>query len=635
MEKMLRKTGFLLLFTSCIMACSDQNTTSDNGNEATPTVSDFKRNTAVYITMPDGVRIAVDIWLPEAVKEGVQVPTMMMSTRYWRAAEIDPPVPEPNSQVDFFNNNDFAFVIVDVRGTGASFGTRQSEFTVAETLDFDHITNWISDQKWSNGAISTIGVSYSGNTAENAIYGASKPLKAAIPRFVDFDVYSSILFPGGLQNLLITSDWGKAVRALDLNDAATISPPSEEGPRLIGVKPVDEDRDRTMLAQAVSDHVANPLVTEIFGPMTFRDDIKLAMSLDGSGGQVVSPHNFKAEVEKQAIPAYHWGSWMDAGTAAGVLARFASYEAPMRYVIGPWSHGAGHDVDPYNDKEHPVSPTVEEQYFSIIKFLEPLTASAAKPTATSKELFYFTFGEGKWKKTTSWPPEGTEFKRFYFASGGLLKDTAPEIEEAADQYQVNFETGSGDETRWDTQLGGKDVFYGDRAKADKLNLVYTSAPLEQDMEFTGHGVVHLNMSSTKPDGAVIVYIEDVAPDGKVTMITEGHLRLRHRKISDDEPPYPMFGPYHSFKRKDVSLMIPGEIAEIAFALLPTSVLLKKGHSIRVAIAGHDKDTFLRIPDEGTPEYSFYRQAGAASYIEIPLIKPGSSNEADDPFMLRQ
>lgn len=45
---------------------------------------------------------------------------------------------------------------------------------------------------------------------------------------------------------------------------------------------------------------------------------------------------------------------------------------------------------------------------------------------------------------------------------------------------------------------------------------------------------------------------------------------------------------------------PGEVAELRFALQSISVLVKKGHRLRVAIAGHDEDTFIRIPAEGTP-----------------------------------
>ena len=128
------------------------------------------------------------------------------------------------------------------------------------------------------------------------------------------------------------------------------------------------------------------------------------------------------------------------------------------------------------------------------------------------------------------------------------------------------------------------------------------------------------MTSTATDGAFFIYLEDVDTSGKVTYITEGQLRAIHRKISADSPPYKLLVPYHSFKRKDAMPLMPGEIAELKFGLLPTSVLIKKDHRIRIAIAGHDKDTFARIPPEGTPLITVIRNKSHASYIDLPVIQ---------------
>ena len=67
-------------------------------------------------------------------------------------------------------------------------------------------------------------------------------------------------------------------------------------------------------------------------------------------------------------------------------------------------------------------------------------------------------------------------------------------------------------------------------------------------------------------------------------------------------------------------MIPGQTALIAFSLLPTSVLIEKGHSLRIAIAGHDKDVFIRIPEDETPVYTIERNAENLSFLELPVIE---------------
>jgi predicted acyl esterase len=54
-------------------------------------------------------------------------------------------------------------------------------------------------------------------------------------------------------------------------------------------------------------------------------------------------------------------------------------------------------------------------------------------------------------------------------------------------------------------------------------------------------------------------------------------------------------------------------------LQPTSILIKKGHRLRIAIAGADKDTFVRIPETGVPVIKIARNKNNASWIELPVM----------------
>ena len=82
-------------------------------------------------------------------------------------------------------------------------------------------------------------------------------------------------------------------------------------------------------------------------------------------------------------------------------------------------------------------------------------------------------------------------------------------------------------------------------------------------------------------------------------------------------------PYHSFCKEDALPLIPGEPAEIAFGLLPVAARIKKGHRIRVSIAGHDEGTFPRIPAQGSPEWVIHRKEKMLSFIDLPVKRPGS------------
>jgi predicted acyl esterase len=71
-------------------------------------------------------------------------------------------------------------------------------------------------------------------------------------------------------------------------------------------------------------------------------------------------------------------------------------------------------------------------------------------------------------------------------------------------------------------------------------------------------------------------------------------------------------------RRDAQPLIPGKPAELKFCMWPTSILLRKGHAIRVALAGADVAVFRRYPPEGDATWMVYRRRTLASYVELPM-----------------
>lgn len=117
----------------------------------------------------------------------------------------------------------------------------------------------------------------------------------------------------------------------------------------------------------------------------------------------------------------------------------------------------------------------------------------------------------------------------------------------------------------------------------------------------------------------------MAPDGKVTYVTEGQLRALSRKVSEKVPPYWQAGPYRTYLREEAEPMPPeknGEIEEITFELWPTSVAVPKGHRLRVALAGADAGNFAHYPKSGEiPVWSIERTALHPSHIVLPVRDP--------------
>lgn len=587
---------------------------------------------SIYVPMADGVRIAVDIWLPDDFEPGTQVPVAVEFTRYWRVAEGYP----PHSRINSLRRYGIAIAIVDCRGTGASFGHRKVDQSGAEAADFSPVIEWLAKQYWSNGAVVSIGVSYCAITAEYAMFDAPSALKSAIPLFSDFDNYANIYFPGGLLNTGLLKPWGEGMQAIDRNETEDIDV-LWESYRGKSIKPVDGDRDKQLLAQAIKEHQSNVLVSDYLAAVECRNDFNLAGTLDHSD-RSLSPHLMQNNQRLSEIPSYHWASFTDAGTAAGAIARFLGSTAPMRVVIGYWTHGAEFGTDPFKAMRLDPSPTVEEQWQHIADYIHLLCDEKEEyknpKLCTERILYYYTAGEEKWKKTEVWPPAGFSIQRWFLGKNSALSLDKPDGKAESDVYHVDFDAGTGAYTRWDQIT--KEVHYGDRSEADEKCLTYTSAPLDQSVEITGHPVVYLHLSSTRTDGAVIVYLETVSPDGTVTMLTEGGLRLIHRKVSNEKPPYPHFGPYHSFERKDALPMPIGEVVEVSFECLPLSVKIPQGHALRVAIAGHDKDCFDRLPETGEVAFNIQRAKNTLSFIELPIRYLDGNRSSDnnvpiDPF----
>jgi putative CocE/NonD family hydrolase len=583
---------------------------------------------ALYIPMRDGTKIAVDVWLPENFPAGQKIPTLVQATRYWRAQDMvsrDIRADANLGAAGVCNGAGYALVLVDARGTGASFGHRAYELTEDEVKDYGQVADWIAGQPWSDGRIGTFGVSYVGNTAEMIVVNRRPSVRAAAPLFNDFNTLDHLVYPGGVLLDFYLGQWGTMVGAMDRNDICALvgaqGPKCEEVKKQVrGVKPVDGDTDGRLLAEAVAQHRANVRMDEAIKSYEFRDDPFGPERLTDMPART-NPSGHLKEIAAAGTPLFIRVGWLDAATVNGALSRFLSLPNPQTVIIGPWSHGGRNDTDPFLPANTPVQPKPAEQMKEMLAFFDSRLKSGSSPApAPQSSIKYYTMGAGTWSETKTWPPEGFTATKFYFGPAGSLSTAAPAADAGSDTYTVDPTATTGIANRWHTNIGGGDVVYPDRAAEDKKLLTYTSAPLEADTEITGHPVVTLYASSSADDGAFFAYLEDVAPDGRVTYITEGQLRGRDRLVSKEKPPYAMFGPYRTFTRKDARALVPGNVEDLTFDLWATSVLIKTGHRIRIAVAGADKDNFALYPlgQKKPPTIRVERGGRFASKIVLPL-----------------
>jgi putative CocE/NonD family hydrolase len=603
----------------------------DFGNHAAPAPRySGIRTSSCYVPMRDGVELAVEVILPGDLEAGARVPALLSQTRYWRAKEmrapfkwfLTPEVLEPDDRdfKRFFTSRGYALVLLDVRGTGASFGAWPHPWPDDSVSDAAEVVDWIVSQPWSDGNVGGYGISYVGTTAELLAVPDHPAVKAVIPMFNHPDAFTDIALPGGIFHQRFMSFWSDFDRNLDSNVV-----PGEFGflGRLLlrGVKPVDGDRGRRLLREAVRGHAFNGHAFSLARPLDYRDSRPEGMELTV---EAVTVHRFKKEIECSRAVSFGWGSWLDAGTADAVIRRFLTFENSRGGAIGAWEHCGRFNASPYRSPDDPPSPILREQWAEMLRFFDTHLRALDPQAEVEKTLYYYTLGEEKWKATGVWPPEGTGLERWYFAADGTLSRSQPSAETGSDAYTVDFEANTGEFNRW-WEMGavvGKTVVYGDRSEAANHLLTYTSPPLEYDVEITGYPIVTLHVASTHRDAALYVYLEDVDERGRVFYVTEGLLRALHRRVSSEPSPYRLQVPYHSFKSQDAMPLVPGEIAEIGFGLHPTSVLIRRGHRIRIGIAGHDAGTFVRIPAEGTPTLAIARNRFHASCIDLPWLSRG-------------
>jgi putative CocE/NonD family hydrolase len=575
-----------------------------------------------YLAMRDGVKIAIEVILPKEHSSEQKLSTILMQTRYWRDYKFRIPfrwfledIAETKILYEIGLRRGYGFVRVDVRGTGASFGSRPYPWHIEELNDGREIIDWIVKQPWSNGNVVTMGGSYLGVTAEYVATLYHPAVKASSPFSNQWDCYTEVAYPGGLYNHFFIRIWGLLGRALDFNNSRNFLSIMPLVYFLVsGVRPVESDANNLLQKEAINDHLANTYVFENEDVVIYRNDPLIKQVEDTADD--VSVCMKKEKIEASNVPFFCLGGWFDGATCDNVINRFMTYSNPMRAVIGDWDHGLNRRANPYYYKQYKVVPDKETQLEGWMDFFDKCL-DKNKPFS-EKVLYYYTMGEEKWKKTEVWPPIGQKMQLWYFNENNSLTTTPPTVESGQDKYIVDFNITSGKGNRWHTHYAKK-MYYKKREEVDKLLLAYDSAPVENDIEITGHPIITLFLSSTHSDGAIIAYLEDIDENGKVYNITEGELRFIHRKISSAEPPYKIFVPYHTFKREDSELIVPGETTEINFGFLPTSVLIKKGHRIRIALAGADKDTFSRYPAIGDPILTIFRNKIHASYVDLPII----------------
>ncbi len=440
-----------------------------------------------WITVTDGARLAVRLWLPELLPAAVLLEalpyrmddlTATYETEYARLCE----------------EGRFAVCRLDIRGTGSSEGIAGDEYTPVEHDDICAVIEWLAAQEWSNGRVGMYGTSWAGFNSLQIACLRPPALGAIVPIYASDDRYTDdVHYMGG------------ALKAVDLVDwvlymiACNWLPPV---PAVFG----DGWRNEWLRRiEGTEPWLLRWLQEQVDGPYWRHGSVRPGYD------RIVCPTMLVA-------------GWADGYTNIA-LRGFEALTCPKRAVIGPWAH-----MSTQTSLPGPHIDLVPELIRWFGRWLRdddngidvepPIAVFARRSTRPAPDLAEI---RGEWRAEATWPP------------ARLAERTLSPAGHGSDDIAVRGDIGR---TAWISCAArlpwGQPA---DQRPDDAFSLVYEWEPLAAEVDVMGHPRLRLTVTSPVPVAYLSAKLCDVFPDGTSALASRGVLNLAHRE--GHEAPIPL------------------------------------------------------------------------------------------------
>jgi len=511
------------------------------------------------IGMPDGVRLAADLYMPAGNENGETFPVILEYLPYRKTESRS----RNYSLYSYFVERGYVVARVDIRGTGNSEGRLiPYEYSDQEHQDGMVVIDWLAGQPWSNGNVGMFGISWGGF---NSIQMASlnpPALKAIIAVDATEDLYQDdVHYMDGIMHV---DSWEMSQ---DLDNARPGAPDYV----------IDEAYFR------------NRFDTQPW-MMTYKRQQR--------DGPFWDRASVKSRYEEITIPTFHIGGWYD-GYRDSLPRMLDNLEAPVKAMIGPWSHAWPHD--PYPEPGMEWRHEAVRWFDQWLKGVDTGIMDEPRLAVYVRQWHppgpYLETAPGFWRWEKGWPVARIEERVMYSQPNHTLSIAKPE----KTVHQLRYVPGIG------IEAGGPVMWWGDVAHdqrgTDAFSLVYDSEPLSEATEILGLPRAVLRVAASATRANWFVRLSDVAPDGTVTQVAGAGFNGTHR-ISARRP-------------EDIE---SGQVFPLDIEMHFTSWVFPKGHRIRLSVNNAQWPMLWPTPYAMTT--SLHLGGDGGSHLVIPVVPPG-------------